>query len=129
MAYPIVKHHGAINGVTGSCHQLQMTNQSSILIDCGLFQGSDERIALDRNPLYPQIDFSLKGIKALVITHIHADHVGRLPHLLAAGFKGPILCSEPSAKLLPLILEDAFKLEVSREPKIINDIYSACTSK
>lgn len=119
MAYPIVKHHGAISGVTGSCHELQMTRQSSILIDCGLFQGSDERIALDRNSQYPQIDFPLEGINALVITHIHADHVGRLPYLLAAGFKGPILCSEPSAKLLPLILEDAFKLEVSREPKTI----------
>lgn len=113
MKYPHVKHHGAINGVTGSCHQLEMTGTSSILIDCGLFQGDDAQAKL------PKIDFSLDGIKALIITHVHADHVGRLSHLLAAGFKGPILCSEPSAELLPLVLEDAFKLEVSRELKSI----------
>jgi len=119
MGYPIVLHHGAVNGVTGSCHQLQMTDQCSVLIDCGLFQGGDERVALERYTDYPQIDFSLEGVKALIITHVHADHVGRLPYLLAAGFRGPILCSEPTAKLLPLILEDAFKLEVSRDHKIV----------
>ncbi|MCU1728762.1 MBL fold metallo-hydrolase [Pseudomonas sp. 7P_10.2_Bac1] len=119
MGYPIVLHHGAVNGVTGSCHQLQMTDQCSVLIDCGLFQGGDERVALERCTDYPQIDFSLEGVKALIITHVHADHVGRLPYLLAAGFRGPILCSEPTAKLLPLILEDAFKLEVSRDPKTV----------
>jgi len=113
MTYPFVVHHGAINGVTGSCHQLQMTDSSSILIDCGLFQCEEAQAQS------PDISFSLEGIKALVITHVHADHVGRLPYLLAAGYKGPILCSEPSAKLLPLILEDAFKLEVSREPMTI----------
>src|SRR5690606_42054445 len=63
------------------------------------------------------IDFSLDGIKALVSTHVHIDHVGRIPYLLAAGFKGPILCSEPSAKLLPIVLEDAFKLGFSRDQK------------
>jgi len=46
---------------------------------------------------------------------VHIDHVGRIPYLLAAGFKGPILCSEPSAKLLPIVLEDAFKLGISRD--------------
>ena len=79
---------GAACTVTGSMHLLTLDGGRRILIDCGLFQGSDERIALDRNSQYPQIDFPLEGINALVITHIHADHVGRLPYLLAAGFKG-----------------------------------------
>src|SRR5690606_41790272 len=52
------------------------------------------------------IDFPIEGIRALVATHVHIDHVGRIPWLLAAGFKGPILCSEPSARLLPIVLED-----------------------
>ncbi|WP_420847253.1 MBL fold metallo-hydrolase [Metapseudomonas resinovorans] len=63
------------------------------------------------------IEFSLDAIKALVATHVHIDHVVRIPYLLAAGFKGPILCSEPSAKLLPIVLEDAFKLGFSRNQK------------
>ena len=108
MPYPHIIHHGAVTGVTGSCHQLQMEARASLLIDCGLFQGSEHSA---HDATYPQINFSLEGIKALVVTHVHADHVGRIPHLLAAGFEGPILCSEPSAKLLPLVLEDAFKLD------------------
>lgn len=117
MPYPHIIHHGAVTGVTGSCHQLQMEARASLLIDCGLFQGAEHSA---QEATYPQINFSLEGIKALVVTHVHADHVGRIPHLLAAGFEGPILCSEPSAKLLPLVLEDAFKLEFSREPKRVD---------
>jgi metallo-beta-lactamase family protein len=62
------------------------------------------------------LGFDVQGIQALVITHVHLDHVGRIPALLAAGYRGPILCSEPSARLLPLVLEDAYKLSISSEP-------------
>lgn len=117
MDYPDILHHGAKDGVTGSCHQLLMDAQHSLLIDCGLFQGAETsgegKSAADRLA----IEFSLDTIKALVATHVHIDHVGRIPYLLAAGFKGPILCSEPSAKLLPIVLEDAFKLGFSRDQK------------
>ncbi|UFQ99149.1 MBL fold metallo-hydrolase RNA specificity domain-containing protein [Pseudomonas wenzhouensis] len=117
MRYPSIVHHGAVTGVTGSCHQLQMDDEHALLIDCGLFQGAETspegRAGADKLA----IDFSLDGIKALVATHVHIDHVGRIPYLLAAGFKGPILCSEPSAKLLPIVLEDAFKLGFSRDQK------------
>lgn len=57
------------------------------------------------------IDFNLSGIRALVVTHVHIDHVGRIPYLLAAGFSGPILCSEASAQLLPIVL----RLGISRD--------------
>lgn len=110
MTFPFVTHHGATRGVTGSCHQLHLDSDCSVLIDCGLLQGRDApRHGTTR------IDFDIQGVAALLITHVHIDHVGRIPDLLAAGFRGPILCSEPSAKLLPLVLEDAFKLAVSRE--------------
>lgn len=105
MAYPAVTHHGATRGVTGSCHQLHLNAHCSVLIDCGLFQGEDARGSSGLC-----IDFPLDGIQALLLTHIHLDHVGRVPGLLAAGFSGPIICSQPSARLLPLVLEDALRL-------------------
>ncbi|MBT2339879.1 MULTISPECIES: MBL fold metallo-hydrolase RNA specificity domain-containing protein [Pseudomonas] len=112
MDNPKLIHHGAHEGVTGSCHQVWMDDTYSLLIDCGQFQGEDEGPgASDALGL----DFSIEGIKALIVTHVHIDHVGRIPNLLAAGFEGPILCSEPSARLLPIVLEDAFRLSISRD--------------
>ncbi len=119
MRYPAIEHHGSHGGVTGSCHQLHMDAVSSLLIDCGLFQGNEASASGRAGAGQPAIEFSLATIQALVITHVHIDHVGRIPYLLAAGFKGPIYCSEPSAKLLPIVLEDAFKLGFSRDQ---NDI-------
>jgi len=117
--YPDIEHHGAKDGVTGSCHQLHMDASHSLLIDCGLFQGNETSASGRAGAGQPAIEFSLATIQALVVTHVHIDHVGRIPYLLAAGYKGPIYCSEPSAKLLPIVLEDAFKLGFSRDQ---NDI-------
>lgn len=117
MPYPQVTHHGAINGVTGSCHELHADDAHSYLIDCGLFQGTDTSGKGRAGQGSLEIDFPLDTVRALIATHVHIDHVGRIPYLLAAGFDGPILCSEPSAKLLPIVLEDAFKLGVSRNQK------------
>lgn len=110
-----ILHHGARDGVTGSCHQLRMNAGNSLLVDCGLFQGAEASASGTAGGDRLGIDFDLFGIRALVVTHVHIDHVGRIPYLLAAGFKGPILCSEASAKLLPIVLEDAFRLGVSRD--------------
>lgn len=129
MPYPEVIHHGAVNGVTGSCHQLSMADSHSLLVDCGLFQGAETTASGKLGIENLGIEFSLQGIKALVITHVHADHVGRLPYLLAAGFKGPILCSEPSAKLLPLVLEDAFKLEFNRDQQQLERYLQVVTQR
>ncbi|TMO79709.1 MBL fold hydrolase [Pseudoalteromonas sp. S3776] len=112
-----ILHHGAVNGVTGSCHELVINSQTSILIDCGLFQGEDAKDDLS-------IEFNVTHITALIVTHCHIDHVGRIPYLLAAGFKGPIFTTPASACLLPLVIEDALKVGVTRDTKIIN----ACLS-
>lgn len=53
------------------------------------------------------------------MTHIHIDHVGRVPDLIAAGFKKPIYCSVPTAKLLPIVLEDALRIGVTRNKRLI----------
>jgi metallo-beta-lactamase family protein len=112
MEYPVLSHHGGTRGVTGSCHQLHLDLSTSLLIDCGLEQGAEAAPGAASATL----GFDVHGIQALVITHVHLDHVGRIPALLAAGYRGPILCSEPSARLLPLVLEDAYKLSISSEP-------------
>ncbi len=116
--YPKIEHHGGAQGVTGSCHQLWFDSEHSLLVDCGLFQGQevdDNRPALERL----SIDFPIKTIEALIVTHVHIDHIGRLPYLLAAGFRGPIICSPPSAHLLPLVIEDALKIGFTRNKVLI----------
>ncbi|MDG1752611.1 MAG: MBL fold metallo-hydrolase [Thalassotalea sp.] len=110
-----IQHHGAVNGVTGSCHQLHITANDSILIDCGLFQG-EENTQIDNSLA---IEFDISTVKALVITHCHIDHVGRIPYLLAAGFNGPIFATQATASLLPLVIEDALKVGVTRNNKLI----------
>ncbi len=95
-------HHGGKDTVTGSCHELRYDDQA-ILVDCGLFQGADAR------PL--DIEFSIKHIAALLLTHSHIDHIGRLPWLLAKGFNRPIFCTKATAELVPLMLEDGLKLQ------------------
>lgn len=110
---PHISHHGGASGVTGSCHELHCTATESLLVDCGLFQGEDYHS--------PEIEFAVDGIRALIVTHVHLDHVGRIPYLIAAGFSGPIFCSHASAVLLPAVLEDAMKVGVTRNERLLSE--------
>lgn len=112
MSFPEVLHHGATRGVTGSCHELRIDEEHSLLIDCGLFQGEEGPV--QEPEAFP---FSVERVHALVVTHVHIDHVGRIPYLIGNGFDGPIYCSEPSAQLLPLVMEDAIKIGWTRDRK------------
>ncbi|MDT8443525.1 MAG: MBL fold metallo-hydrolase, partial [Desulfuromonadales bacterium] len=105
-------HHGARHNVTGSCHELRLQDGAGLLVDCGLFQGDDAATPLE-------IDFAVDHLCGLVLTHVHIDHVGRLPYLLAAGFKAPIFCSRASALLLPVVMEDALKISFTRDQRQI----------
>lgn len=111
-----ILHHGAVNGVTGSCHQLMVDVHSSVLIDCGLFQGDEQGNGSDDALA---IEFDISTVCAFIVTHVHIDHVGRIPYLFAAGFDGPVYCSKASAQLLPLVIEDALKVGVTRDEKLI----------
>ncbi|TDR57233.1 metallo-beta-lactamase family protein [Halomonas ventosae] len=117
MQTPRIVHHGAAEGVTGSCHRLQVSEERALLVDCGLFQGqdADHLDSLEQH----RVRFPVDDVLALVVTHVHIDHIGRLPYLLAAGYRGPILCSVPSARLLPLVIEDALKIGFTRDRALI----------
>src|SRR5688500_12135238 len=97
---------GACGTVTGSCTLLSW-GAERVLIDCGLFQGPDELELRNREP-FP---FPAPSISAVVLTHAHLDHSGRLPRLVAEGFQGPIYCTKPTRGLLSLVLQDAAKLQ------------------
>jgi len=68
------------------------------------------------------IGFPIDHVAALVVTHVHIDHVGRVPYLLAAGFTGPVYASEASAILLPLVIEDALEVGVTRNRRLIEAV-------
>lgn len=116
-AKPMFIHHGAVDGVTGSCHEYRISDDYGLLIDCGLFQGAE--VSKSGAAGSPQISFPITHIRALIVTHVHIDHVGRIPYLLAAGFDGPIYATSASATLLPLVLEDALRVGVTRDEKLI----------
>ncbi|EXJ15970.1 MBL fold metallo-hydrolase RNA specificity domain-containing protein [Imhoffiella purpurea] len=118
---PEILHHGAVDGVTGSCHELRLGDGRSVLVDCGLFQGAERSgsgAGVERLQFIQPVDH----IQALIVTHVHIDHVGRIPYLLAAGFRGPIVCSEASAELLPMVIADALKVGVTRDARLIQGV-------
>ncbi len=79
------------------------TDSSTILIDCGMIQG--EKFALEENqkPFF----YDVSSIDALIITHAHLDHVGRIPKLVKEGYVGPIYSTPVTRELAELVLNDA----------------------
>ncbi len=97
-----IKFCGATTGVTGSCHLLSTENHR-ILLDCGQFQGGKAQERLNEEP-FP---FDPSEVEAVILSHAHIDHCGRLPLLVKRGFRGPIYCTRPTADLLPIMLRDS----------------------
>jgi metallo-beta-lactamase family protein len=98
---------GAAGTVTGSCHLVEV-NGLRLLLDCGLFQGGHSGEDLNRNP-FP---FDPKSIDAVLLSHAHLDHAGRLPLLVRQGFSGAIHCTVPTAEIAKLMLADSAHLQV-----------------
>ncbi len=101
-----ITFHGAAREVTGSCHRIE-TEAGSLLLDCGLIQGGPERHERNRGP-FP---FSPKELKAVVLSHAHIDHAGRLPLLVKSGFEGPIFATSPTAELCRIMLTDSGRIQ------------------
>lgn len=97
---------GATEDVTGSITFVKFP-EGLIAIDSGLAQGTRETERLNDLPL----PFHPSELKALILTHAHLDHSGKLPLLVKKGFKGPIYCTKATAQLAKIILEDSATLE------------------
>ncbi len=100
-----ISFHGAAEGVTGSCHLLQVGTKK-ILIDCGLYQGGRE---LEEENLKP-FGFDPASIDYLFLTHAHLDHCGRIPLLAKQGFEGEIITTLATQELARIVMLDSAHL-------------------
>ena len=94
---------GAAHEVTGSCTLLEV-NGRNILVDCGMEQGADlfENIEIPVAPI---------DLDAVVLTHAHIDHTGKLPFLVANGYKGPVYSTEATRHLCDIMLMDSAHIQ------------------
>jgi len=100
----ILQSHGAAEVVTGSCHLLRIDGGPTILVDCGMFQGTVE----ERN--FEPFGFNPKKVDILLVTHGHLDHVGRIPKLVKEGFNGRIVTLKSTMDLAEVVLLDSAHL-------------------
>ena len=103
-----IQMFGAAGGhVTGSGTLLE-TDKARVLVDFGQFQGGDEAAELNCLP-----DAIAPGkLDAVVLTHAHLDHCGRLPLLSKAGYGGPVFATAPTLELAGLVMRDAAKIQL-----------------
>lgn len=99
---------GAASGeVTGSAYYVQ-TKQASVLVDCGLFQGGRKSEALNRPPTGPK-----QRLDAVLLTHGHLDHTGRLPLLAKRGNLAPVFATPATLEMTALILRDSARIQAA----------------
>lgn len=94
--------HGAAGEVTGSCTRVE-TDNARFLVDCGMFQGGSQ--ASRKN--WQALDFDLRSIDFVLLTHAHLDHSGLIPRLVALGYRGPVYATEATVDLLGIMLLDS----------------------
>jgi metallo-beta-lactamase family protein len=101
-----IHFHGATGDVTGSAYHV-VTKHASILVDCGMFQGGRKEKEKNRRKA------ELEGGKldAVLLTHGHLDHVGRLPLLTRKNYEGPIYATQPTIDIATMTLRDSLMLQ------------------
>jgi metallo-beta-lactamase family protein len=98
---------GAAREVTGSCHILEVGGRT-VLLDCGLFQGHRAE-SRRKNEVLP---LPVDRIDAVVLSHAHIDHAGRLPFLVRSGYAGAIHATAATRDLCAIMLADSARIQV-----------------
>ncbi len=101
-----ITFYGAVQGVTGSNHLVE-TEKTRLLIDCGMFQGG----SLERKMNFEPFPYNPADIDFVILTHAHIDHSGRIPLLFKKGYKGPVVCTKPTADLCEIMLPDSAHIQ------------------
>lgn len=96
-----VEFYGAAACVTGSCHLIKIFDKN-ILLDCGMYQGLDEKARGNDH-----FNFNPRDINYVILSHAHIDHSGLIPYLYTQGFRGKVLCTEATVDLCAAMLADS----------------------
>jgi len=109
-----LEFYGAAGEVTGSCHILTVAGRR-VLLDCGLIQGGASPHERNRAP-FP---FDAAAVDAVILSHAHIDHCGRLPLLLRRDFRGPVFANPACRDLLRILLADGASM-AERDAERVN---------
>jgi metallo-beta-lactamase family protein len=99
---------GAAREVTGSCHLLRAASQR-LVVDCGLFQGHRHEADIKNR----QLPLAIEAINAVVLSHAHLDHTGRVPLLVRNGYRGPVFCTPATRDLAAVLWADSANIQES----------------
>ncbi|MBE9585715.1 MBL fold metallo-hydrolase [Mucilaginibacter sp. JRF] len=100
--------HGAARNVTGSKHYIELNDGTSVLLDCGMFQGLGEHT----DDMNEHFGFNPQKLDYMILSHAHIDHCGLIPRLVAEGFSGPIFCTPPTMNLARILLMDSARIQM-----------------
>jgi metallo-beta-lactamase family protein len=100
--------YGAAGDVTGTAYFIE-TQKATILVDCGIFQGN--KSAELKNRKAPPVDY--RKLDAILLTHAHLDHCGRLPLVTKMGYRGPIFATPATIEIASLVLRDSLKIQTA----------------
>src|SRR4051812_3616118 len=101
-----ITFHGAARQVTGTPHLLEI-GRHKVLLDCGLFDSN----RVDPDSPNRQFTFDPAALDAVIVSHAHNDHIGRLPCLVRAGYTGPIYTTPATGDILSVMLRDSARIQ------------------